>query len=780
MARKKEELEHTKSKIQALKEEHNGRRSEVDALRTAKQREERGKQNKKSFKKEEAFCEFAKKEVEKYLKEKIPTLSDIPELDDAAGGGGKSHKSGPSEISLHDTVRVNYDDFVVTYRIDAETTVEGLLRDASAYWGLCDVDYNLCRVDGNLKLHRLEDIAAKVQEPGILDPQEISQLRLILKTETLPDVEEESEGEAPAIEEVVTGKKKEHWKEAFKIWPGMYKLVSGADRPYPSHRHTYFRNFAAYFLLVALSALCLNYRCNPQYYWVRQGAVELLDTGIRDEFTSQRTVPFSKIFRQSEVWDWLGGSFHYQIFNPSSTLRQSYEPTGYMRVRHQRAKTTTCIRDEIPDDMKPCYSVSCYGDLQEKDQIIYDDVWFNETYGGRVMPPYPDIWASGSEYGHNIPGKAQRYYDGAGYSIVYNVTLDMLNTTGDTFLEDLDIFREYWFDISARMLNVEMVLANYAMGSYLDMSFLIEVTPSGAVIPSAQIVPFALANGDGDNKAAVIDYVRWFLVFGYILVFVVPDEFRKKYSQKRTGFSYIFSITGFADMSAIALACAITDIRLRVYDPPNPATLTQFYRYDHDARMYESLLFAEGLFLFFVLVKVCFLMAMLPNVYLYLKMYSESIHMIAHFCMFFAPIFGGCLFLAHSIWSTQVYIFSTWQNTFVSLSVSVSQDFDVELLEEKGGVWTFIFIFYFFIVSSAFFLNGFFAIYAYTYFQMNLLKGADPGRWVKNQYLDYLLHGKILKKFFNQEPGACTKTADQLEDGEEEEEEDESDDDKDD
>merc|ERR1712137_583983 len=190
-------------------------------------------------------------------------------------------------------------------------------------------------------------------------------------------------------------------------------------------------------------------------------------------------------------------------------------------------------------------------------------------------------------------------------------------------------------------------------------------------IPSAQLVPFTLANGDGDQTAEMIDYFRCFLVFGYTLVFVVPNEFRKKYAEKRTGFSYIFSITGFADMSSIALFGALIDIRFRGYDPPNPATLTEFYPYDHDARIYESLLFAEGLFLFFVLVKVAFLMAMLPDVYLYLKMYSESMHMVAHFCMFFAPIFGGCLFLAHSIWSIKC-IYSVHGRMLCSLLPSSS------------------------------------------------------------------------------------------------------------
>merc|ERR1712038_60580 len=82
-------------------------------------------------------------------------------------------------------------------------------------------------------------------------------------------------------------------------------------------------------------------------------------------------VAFRDIKQYEDIWAWLGGPFHYQIFNENSTLRQYYTPVGFLRIRQQRAREKECARADIPVNLKrKCYYVNVNLNTQEKQELI--------------------------------------------------------------------------------------------------------------------------------------------------------------------------------------------------------------------------------------------------------------------------------------------------------------------------------------------------------------------------------------------------------------------------
>merc|ERR1719469_312557 len=95
---------------------------------------------------------------------------------------------------------------------------------------------------------------------------------------------------------------------------------------------------------------------------------------------------FPHINLPQDVFNWLGGHFHDQLFLNTSALRQRYEPLGYMRIVQQRAMKKYCDRENLPKHfIRACHHTAVTAEVQSKAEIAHEAedfvVFVNDTYG---------------------------------------------------------------------------------------------------------------------------------------------------------------------------------------------------------------------------------------------------------------------------------------------------------------------------------------------------------------------------------------------------------------
>jgi hypothetical protein len=263
----------------------------------------------------------------------------------------------------------------------------------------------------------------------------------------------------------------------------------------------------------------------------------------------------------------------------------------------------------------------------------------------------------------------------------------------------------------------------------------------------------------------------------YILIIRAYSEIRNIVVRKRSGLmEYVLSLTGFIDQSTVAIFCAIQYMRLK-YSPPNPATsmVNGFYSYSRDAFFYEQVQMAEAILFCLVMLRWASLMKLSPVVYKFWKASRRSLHMFVYYCAIFVPLFVGYVFLAHSLWNPYAREFSTWWNAGVSLLLLVKIDLDISDMYLHARFWTVPFLMVFFLAFLAFFANGFLAISVHSYFEVSLIHGNIPNSaWTWNQWLDWMLWGRVYRFITGRTPGASKRLGDsKADDGGEEEEEEE-------
>jgi len=772
-----------------------------------------------------AESEFMDDEVRRILQDRIPIMAAIPEEGDDGDAGLFDHQNQPQEDviaeKIHDTVLVSYiqiedgkqEDFKVSYRFDKDTTVEQLHKDACSYWACSHHEYCLCRIINNDVLQISDKGSERLHEPSILPPSEQAHLHLVQKDEIeLFKREREKARRKEELREAqastqqaqehgadvtlktmkiglgYTSKEKptEPFVEALKPWPGVYHLLKTRDRSSnPKWKRTRLSDFIVYGILCLLTAIVIHLRSRTDMFLLREGVAKTLVEGIEGEASpwllepdvaapawdmltpsySVNMTTFHNIRSYDEIWAWLGGAFHYQVFHPHSTLREFYMPVGLLRVRQQKAQRKECDRIDVPLALqKPCYYI--YVNPKHRDTktiILQKESWVNMTDPGngtgRETHPDPLVWQPGKVNTVDLYGYMQHTYDGSGYEVDYNLSPQNITMAGTTFKADLGPFRSQWVDTRTRMLVVELTLANYNLKGYVAVSFMFELAPSGAVYPSANINPFHIDKTPDDNAADVLDVFRFLIVLFHIILFRVFQETLAKVKIGKGGFGYIVSFGGFVDMTTVALFFALQYMRLMKSPPTEPSAITAFYSYSFHAHVEEQLRVCESSLFLVLMIRYSRLFRLIPSVFRFFKMFSNSTYMMAYFCTLYIPIFLGTVFWAHSIWSPYVQDFSTWTNTLSTLLLSAQSLFDLEILESKNRPWTMPFLVYFFLSTSAFFFHMFLAITVHSYFEVELLESSTPNedRWSPDQWMDWMLIGPIYTKLTGNAPGSSAK-----------------------
>jgi len=493
-------------------------------------------------------------------------------------------------------------------------------------------------------------------------------------------------------------------------------------------------------------------------------------------------VSFRDIQNVEQITTWMASLFQYQVFQRTSALRKFYTPLGRLRLRQKRVKEAECRRPEVPDTKRqPCYHVYLNTDTEDTDNIVLQGVepGGNQTLGGwfgtngSYATPDPFSWIESKSYNMDVAGVLQENYDGSGYVMDFDLSDEMIDSSGERFLRSLEFVRDFWFSIQTRVLVLELTLANYNLGCLASCTFLLEVSPSGVVVPTALIQPLSIsARGGGGDLADVIDVFRLICIL-YILVVRAYTEIKNLVKRKRSGLlAYVLSVTGFIDQSTVAIFCAIQYMRLK-YDPPNPATsmVHGFYSYSREAFFYEQTQMAEALLFCLVMIRWASLMKISTTVFKFWKAMRRSLRMFFYYLAIFLPIFFGLVFLAHSLWHPYAREFSTWWNAGVSLLMLVKIDLDFTEMHLHARFWTVPFMVFFFLAFLAFLANGFLAISVHSYFEVTLLHGNVPNSaWTWDQWLDWMLWGRVYRAITR---GASKRHGDSKADegGEEEEEE---------
>jgi hypothetical protein len=820
-ARKKEWLGRLKEKEKALKDEQQARAEEKDniVLKINLENKEKNdhRENRSSNNAEdEAVKQYIARETKSMLKDRIPAFNeDVGEEDSDDDENLDAEEQQDDTKQNHDSVIITYmntdpvererlNEYRVSYRIDRSIRVVDLHADVCEYWGCSRDEFALCEQPqdkSSTVLKELDDPDKQVIQNYlprnkrahlILAHKDVVKDRNLMSKSQGIDLEklfakaQSTEVDDAALASMKHGgkaqeeKDQDHFAQAFSKWPGVYTLLKGKQKPqFKKWTQIKCRSITCYVFLALFTGLAILFRNQANHYWLREGILQTLAEGIPGE--SSQPIPagaenIANVRSVEQIWHWVNGPFHYQLFNNASTLRKFYVPEGFLRVRQQKAKKLkNCRRkDATPQS---CYSVSVYSEDDQDKAFLYPssmisslkiDGHFNAGIDNYTKPdPMPDVWQKSKDYSADLSGFVQSKYDGSGYMLDYQLS----NTTNEaraasTFSADMAVARSVWVNQQTRLLTFELLLANYNLGGFVSSTFMFEITPSGSVQPSAILMPIDIGDAtDGGSVQLMLTVLRFLIIF-YILTVQVYTETNLKVAAGTSGLMYVFSIIGFLDMSTVSLFCAIGYMRLG-FDPPKPFGMTKFYSYSQEGMEYEQTFITEGVFLILIMLRLCALMRLNPHVNQYYKMFGRGLFMFGFFAIIFFPIFFGLIMFAHCIWGSGVLQFSTFWETLCSLVSFIKQDFNVRLLLEKNETWTVVYIIFYTLTVTIFLINGFLAITVHSYFQVQIADGLPKERksWTKDQWMDWLLFGPLYKKITGKKPGSSKR-----EDGEGDEE----------
>lgn len=821
LARKREQLDRLRQRKVAFDDELKQRSQELNSVkedhRFAQKKAQKASQYDASQKTAEAESHFMNEEVKRFLQERIPSLAPPQEEPESVDQGiaevDVTQGEDPSK-SLHDTVLVSYvnfsgdkkdEDYKVSYRIDHSITVADLLKDACNYWGCSRHDYTLCKIENeepkNLE-HFMDDF---LQKDHILSPQESSHLHLVRKSDmiqfqaTHERRQKDKKGEAEDLPD--EGKKlitlkhglgnataehvTEPFVEALKPWPGVYKMLKKRRRKHDTQKwlRTRFADFMIYGIMIIFSLSCFFLRSELENYLLRLGVQTALVDGLPSQTSTGAFISMRDVTTVPIAEQYLNGPFDYQLFNPNSTLRKFYTPVGDMRFRVQKAAPRSCMRPDMQTSQ--CQKVEVSSNFPFTGTQRTEDVDFPAS----VLPLLTQLMSSSSGSPANwktstvatdeIWGVIGALYSSAGYQFWFPINpVDISNIT--TKMGEIAWLWPHWLTADTRFLAVEFTLANYHAGGYLSCALVLEISPSGACNMMAVLLPFHLAKTGGDFTADVLDIFRWIIIVGFFCLYKVWRSCEDYTIEGLSGLKYVLSLAGVLDAAVVALFIALQYGKLNKQKPVEPMSSSNtldFVSYSRWAAWEEMQGIAEAVLLLFLIIRYTMLMRFFPNVYRFFILFGKSFRVSLYYLLIFVPIGLSTIFFANTLYSPYVEGYSTWVKSLMSFVSALQNVVDIDSLFAASPAWTFAYTIYCYLILFCFFVNGFLAITAYAYFEVELTEHSDPKyeRWSRDQWLDWALAGPVYRRVAGREPGSSWKlsSVEDEEDGDDEEASDE-------
>ncbi|CAJ1370546.1 unnamed protein product [Effrenium voratum] len=822
IARKREQLDRLKQRKVAFDDELKERSGELNAIKEehkfAQKKAQKASQYGTTQKTVEAETHFMSDEVKRFLQERIPSMAPPEEEPDNDVDQGVADVDATVEDpgkNLHDTVLISYvnfagdkkeEDFKVSYRIDHSITVAELLKDACNYWGCSRHDYTLCKIENDEPKDLADHMNDFLQKEHILSPQEHSHLHLVRKldmdqfkaAQERRQKDRKGEGEEVVADEgkklmtlkhglgnVTAEQVTEPFVEALKPWPGVYKLLKKRHRKHDTQKWLRSRlaDFIIYAIMIIFSVSCFFCRTELEKYLLRYGVHQALVEGLPGQTTTGVSIDMRDVQTVAMAQQYLSGCFDYQLFNPDSALRKFYTPVGDLRFRVQKAKTRTCQRPDVPASLqRDCRYVEAADSSQAQTEMLEFPVsqlpLLEQLTAGSSGDP--TLWKTSTVATDDIWGKISHMYSSSGYQFWFPINPANLSDI-TTKMGDL-ASRPVWLTSDTRFLAAEFTLANYHAGGYVSCSVVLEIAPSGAAVMQAVLLPFHLANTGGDNTADVLDIFRWIIFVGYFCLYKVWRACEDYTMEGQSGLRYVLSLAGLLDASTVALFFALQYTVLNLQKPGEPMSSSnsqEFVAYSRWASREEMRLIGEAVLVFLFTVRYTMLLRFYPGVYRFFILFFKSFRGGMYYLFIFLPVVLSTIFFANTLYSPYVEGYSTWVRSLMSIVSALQNVVNIDDLYNASPAWTFVFTLYCYLILFCFFVNGFLAITAYAYFEVELLEHSDPKyeRWSRDQWLDWALAGPIYRRISGKEPGSSRKigAAEDEEDGDDEGSSDEED-----
>eukprot|EP00439_Symbiodinium_sp_Y106_P042993 s5732_g5.t1 len=529
----------------------------------------------------------------------------------------------------------------------------------------------------------------------------------------------------------------EPFVEALKAWPGVYKLLKKRNRKHDMQKwlRTRLADFLVFGVLIIFSIACFFLRSEIENYLLRFGVENALVAGIPNETSTGIFLEMEDVSTVGAAEQYLRGCFDYQLFNPQSTLRKFYTPVGDIRFRVQKAALRTCTRPEIPASFaRSCRYVEVSSSTQDEKELLFDDDTLPELAQLLMnVSGNPTTFRKSTVATDEIWGKNGALYSGSGYSFWFPINpSNLANLT--TKMGELDWLWPQWLTGDTRMLAVEFTLANYHAGGYVSTVLLLEIFPSGASRFTAVLLPFHLAKTSGDITADVLDIFRWIIIIGYLCLYKVWRTCEDYVRDGFSGLRYVLSPAGLLDAASIGLFIALQywrSSKVKPVEPMSSSNSQHFVSYSRWASWEEMAAIGEAVLVFLLIVRYTTLLRFYPPVYRFFVLFSKSFRVGLYYLAIFVPVAASTIFFANCLYGPYVEAYSTWVKSLMSF-VSVLQNVvDIDALYEASPVWTLFYVTYCYLVLFCFFVNGFLAITAYAYFEVELTEHSDPKyeRW---------------------------------------------------
>jgi len=823
IARKREQLDRLRQRRVAFDDELKERSSQLNLIKEdhkfEKKKAQKASQYDATQKTAEAESHFMNDEVRRFLQERIPSLApqDTPAAVDQGVAEVEMAQGEDPSKNLHDTVLVSYvnfsgekkdDDYKVSYRIDSTITVGDLLKDACNYWGCSRHDYTLCKIENDEPKDLSGYMEQFLQEDQILSPQESSHLHLVRQSdveqfkvnqslrqrkgpeaEDLPDEGKKlmtlKHGLGHATAEHVT----EAFVEALKPWSGVYKMLKKRRRKHDTQKWLRSRlaEFVVFGIMLIFSLSCFFLRSELESYLLRLGVQNAFVEGLPGETTTGVFINMKDVNTVALAEQYLAGCFDYQLFNPQSTLRKFYTPVGDLRFRVQKAADRTCMRPDMPPaTARECRNVEVSSNFpftgyQKVEELDFDaDVLPLLSQLNAMSSGSPIIWRTSTIATDEIWGIIGALYSSAGYQFWFPINpVDLSNVT--TKMGEIAWLWPEWLTSNARFLAVEFTLANYNAGGYVSCALVLEIAPSGASNMNAVLYPFHLAKTSGDLTADVLDIFRWIIIVGYFSLYKVWRSCEDCTAAGNSGLRYVLSLAGLLDAAIVALFIGIQYGRVNKQKPVEPMSSSNsqnFVSYSRWAAWEEMQIIGEAVLLLLLILRYTMLLRFFPSVYRFFILFGKSVRVSLYYLLIFVPIALSTIFFANTLYSPYVEGYSTWVKSLMSFVSALQNVVDIDVLFNASPAWTFAYALYCYLVLFCFLVNGFLAITAYAYFEVELTEHSDPKyyRWSRDQWLDWALIGPIYRRLTGKEPGSSQKIGgEEEEDGDDEEASDEED-----
>lgn len=835
IARKQENRRRVIQKKENLQSELDQRQRDLEGLE-ADLRSARDRKVGRTGKKDEAQETAMREQVFLALQRRIPLLNENVdregEHDNQFGITEQEEDTGTTE-RLHDTVLIAYvyitqpkdakssDEFLATYRIGPDTTVDSLLRDACEYWGCLPHEFGLYPIEDpdadnrNRRDSTPEDKAKKPEPlPGHQTVQQYlpkakrSQLFLRAHKDVEPyskktkadkdkqkaDDSKDRKEDETRLTSLASGAPRETTKtwfvEALRHWPGVYHPVKERTQDQMRHRAGIkFRNLCIYFFLTLLCSIAIYIRAQPAANLMVSGIQHTMGTGVPGETSNGLVQNFFEIKHYDEIWDWAGGTFHYQLFNSNSAMRGFYTPLAFLRIRQQKAASVAggCVRPLPVTNNGGCYYAHVKSHSQQQREPLIPPVEYQYIIDAAGFPGRSEAnsfleWHENSGFCSEFYGRVQATYDGSGYSLDFSLAPENLTHSGQSFEAHIPFLREWWVDSQTRMLQFELILANYNLDDgYASVSFMVEMGPSGTVIPLAEVRPLWIRDVAWSALALWCDIFKAIIVFGYTNLVGFYFETYRTASKGRKCLGFVISFPGLLDALVTALFIGIMAMRGN-YGPPEPTKLATFYSYSHDALIYHSLKLADATLLLLVVIRWTTFLKVVIGIYRFWRTFSASSRMFLFNLLIVVPFLLGMAFVGNALFSDNSSHFATLSDSLSTVILSTQASvFDPHILQLKVPNFTLLYMVVYFVAVTVFFWNTFLAITAHSYFQVSLLENSNPGEltWNFDQWCDFILWPQVYAFLFKKEPGSSKRVHAATEKAEEKEDDDDDDDDED-